>query len=95
MVLNKINTLFTKYSRFIVPSMILFFILNTFYEGSMRILYFWGGYSRDIIGFRHIIDYYIRNLELTANISTVILGIMFLAKYVELKINEKILNYEI
>ena len=93
--LNKINILFTKYSRFIIPAMVLFFVLNTFYEGSLYLLYFLAGYARDVIGFRHIINYFQENIELTAYVATAILGIMFLLRYIEMKINEKIINYEI
>ena len=87
MTLNKINVLLSKYSHLIILSIILFFTINTYPYGLMYLLYSLG--DPGFLIFNGMFKYFKEYLEFYNTISTTILGIIFLLKYIEQSIDKK------
>jgi hypothetical protein len=89
MILNKITTLINKHPHLIIGGLVLFFIANllgfNLSSGLYFLLYVFFDllYRPGLVNSKELVRHLAETLETTANISVIILGIVFLSKYYE------------
>jgi hypothetical protein len=87
MILNKISTLINKYPHLIIGGIVLFFMANllsfNLSSGLYILLYIFFEllYRPSLVNSKELVRHLAETLETTADISVIILGIIFLLKY--------------